>query len=365
MRVLINASVYTGSRNGLGIYAKEVVNAINSLNINDLEFKVFSFNEVWQKGIEHREISYDWLQKLVSFGSISIYRIIWNLFVLPFLSREFDLVYSLSPHGSVFIKNKQIITVHDLIGLDKKISLSQSIYYRTIFPAILKQSKRIISISNATKEDLKGHVDGVENRVQIIYNGADHLKPLPYSSMTSPKIDLEMGKYFILVGASFSHKNVETVISVFNSLKEYKLIIVHGKNKYSKGLQNKYSEMKNVSFVSELSNEDLVSLYRNALGNIYVSLKEGFGFPPFEAALNDTVSIVSEIDCLKEIYADGSVIYVDPYSIDDIKEKVLNLAEGQYDNDLLLQVAKKRLSEFTWHRTANSLVKLFNEIKRS
>ena len=47
----------------------------------------------------------------------------------------------------------------------------------------------------------------------------------------------------------------------------------------------------------------LSSLYKKAVLHIYISLYEGFGFPPAEAAFYGTSTIISNHPALLEIYA--------------------------------------------------------------
>lgn len=359
MKVLINATIYEGGANGLGVYTENILKSLEA-KIQDAEVISFSpINSLFKVTL----LRYGWLQKLFSLKSLSLYRLIWNLFFLPFYARRFDIVYSVSPHGSFFLQNKQIVTVHDLIGLDRKINFNQFIYYRTILPLLLRRCKKVISISNTTKKELIKEISGISEKIVTIYNGADHLKGSINQANT--KFNLEKDKYFLVVGASYPHKNIERVLSVFKEIKDYKLVVVHGNNGYSRKLAASSGLMSNVVFASKLSHAELASLYRNAKGNIYVSLKEGFGFPPFEAILNQTVSIVSKIDCLFEIYGEESVIYVDPFSEHDIAVKIRKLINNNFDKEAILKGGSLRLAQYTWEKTSDGLVSLFSSLHGS
>lgn len=71
-----------------------------------------------------------------------------------------------------------------------------------------------------------------------------------------------------------------------------------------------------------MSYEKLASLYQNAYLFVYPTLNEGFGYPPIEAMQFATPVICSAITSTTEICGD-SVLYFNPYSIDEIKNRIL------------------------------------------
>src|SRR2546430_274101 len=79
-----------------------------------------------------------------------------------------------------------------------------------------------------------------------------------------------------------------------------------------------------VKFLDFVSDEDLPSLYANALCYVLPSLYEGFGLPVLEAMKYKCPVITSDVSSLPEAGGDA-VLYVDPTNVADIAEKISSL----------------------------------------
>ncbi len=345
-KILVNATIYNSPNNGLGVYTLQVLKVLENLQGKTAVFKVVAFTKI-DTSIPVRVLKYTIFHKLFTLGSLSIYRIFWNMFCLHFKSNNYDLVYSVSPHGSLFLKN-QIVTVHDLIGLDPNVKISQAIYYRTILKKLLRKAKIIISISNATKEELVKEYELPQVKIIVLYNGVDHYKI--QSELSCPSYFKSDKPFFLVVGASYTHKNVGILIDTFVNMPDIVLIVVHNFSSYSRGLINKVEKrhQKNVIFLSKLTERNLAWLYTNARANIYISLKEGFGFPPFEALSYGTTSVVSKIKCFYDVYGRDSFIYVDPNDPKEIGRLIEELQNNKINIKDSINNARERMKKYTW-----------------
>ena len=140
--------------------------------------------------------------------------------------------------------------------------------------------------------------------------------------------------FFITVGAAYSHKNMFRLIGAVELLnnKEIVFLIVGKKNEYLQSVEN-FASGKNldqVKFLNYVDDNLLAGLYAKAIANIYLSLYEGFGFPPLEAASLGTISLVSDIPVMREVLGDHA-FFVDSQSHAAIAEK-LNLIIQQYES---------------------------------
>lgn len=73
-------------------------------------------------------------------------------------------------------------------------------------------------------------------------------------------------------------------------------------------------------FIDFAEDNLLAKLYTETVCNIYISLYEGFGFPPLEAASVGTTSLVGDIPVMREVLGDEAY-YVDPKDTNLISEK--------------------------------------------
>ncbi|MRM83758.1 glycosyltransferase family 1 protein [Riemerella anatipestifer] len=339
MRVKFNMSMTNGRANGVEIY---------SIKLRDEILRI------------EKDLKKDfWYIKRTKL--LALYRIFWNFFILPFKAKK-NLVYSFSTHGSPFVKN-QIVTIHDLICFAyPKQHLFQYYYFKYLVPMILSSCKKVVVISEFTKRDVLAHYKIEEDKIEVIYNGCNFLE---YNECEKDEIEfrkITQGKtFFLTVGASYHHKNIERLLKAIKENEETDalFVIVAKKNKYGSMLVDLSDRLnlKNVVFIHSISQNLLAKLYQKCLCNIYISLYEGFGFPPLEAASLGTVSLVSDIPVMREVLGD-SAIFVNPQSEKDIAEKIKEI----YENFVSLEEIKKSfpslLSKFSWNKSASQIIDL-------
>ncbi|EDW4473067.1 glycosyltransferase family 4 protein, partial [Salmonella enterica subsp. salamae] len=125
----------------------------------------------------------------------------------------------------------------------------------------------------------------------------------------------EKENYFLAVGASWPHKNIHSFIKNKKIWSDsYNLIIVCGRTDYAISLQQMVVDLEltdKVTFLHEVSFNELKVLYSKAHALVYPSIDEGFGIPPIEAMASNTPVIVSDIPVFREVLTNGA-LYVNP-----------------------------------------------------
>ena len=86
----------------------------------------------------------------------------------------------------------------------------------------------------------------------------------------------------------------------------------------------------------------------------YVPYFEGFGIPLVEAMRCGIPIVSANTSCLPEIAGDAA-IYCDPFSVEDIKEKLQTLAQDKSLHVRLSQNALARSNQFSWDLAANQV----------
>ncbi|MDO8621222.1 MAG: glycosyltransferase family 1 protein [Candidatus Levybacteria bacterium] len=283
-----------------------------------------------------------------------------------------DLVHF--PYFSIpiFYNKPFVITIHDLIinhfPTGKASTLPLPFYglkilgYKYIIRKAAKNARKIITVSNATKEEIIDHLGVDRDKVVVTYEGVD-----TRISNFKFKISNLKKPYFLSVGNAYPHKNIERLIDAFSGLRQNdtKLILVGKENFFYKRLKEKVAKMKlekNILFFGEATDEELSQLYKNALALVMPSLMEGFGLPALEAMENRCLVLASDIPSLKETCGDAA-IYFDPYNIKDIARKM----EDVYLNNIyyLSEKIKKgfaRTKLFSWEKMAKETLNVYNEV---
>lgn len=212
-------------------------------------------------------------------------------FALADFSKEYDF-FILSTGWSIFAVKKHkpnIYYCHSPIraffDLYKVFLKRQHFVKRQFFKVWVFFHKRLI-------KKYVSHVDRVfcnslntQIRVKKYYNRD--------ATVLYPSVDCSKYKYskngdfWLSVNRIYPEKRIELQIEAFRRLPDEKLVIVGG---YSKGDHaEKYAQRlfkdlpKNVKFLGEVSEEQLIRLYSGCKGFIATALDEDFGITPLEA----------------------------------------------------------------------------------
>ncbi len=340
-KILIDARALSHkNQSGVEVFTLNIIKYLKSLNKNISIAKPKSKN----KYIQH----------------------LWEHLKLPFLAKNYDLLYSpanIAPLWT-FKKTKLVVTLHDVAYLThpKTVSKFFYLYYKIAIPIILKRADKIVTISKASKEEIVKYYPFSKNKIEIIYNGI--------LDSFFEKREVKKDNIILYVGSLNERKNFSSVIEAFKSVPEkfgYKLVIVGNfsdnfslKPKNLIALQ-KAKQDKNIIFYSQLDLKKLQELYLKAKIFIYPSFYEGFGFPLLEAMASKTPVITSNISSMPEICSDAA-LYVNPYNVKDIAQKLILLIKDENLQKKLIEKGYKRASIFRWEITAKNYLKLFEKV---
>jgi glycosyltransferase involved in cell wall biosynthesis len=107
-----------------------------------------------------------------------------------------------------------------------------------------------------------------------------------------------------------------------------------------------------------MNHGELVTYYKRAVGFIFPSLHESFGMPILEAMACGCPVITSNTTACKEVAGDAALL-VNPYSVDEITSAMERLVEDSALRRSLREKGIKRASMFTWKKSAQEHLKVF------
>lgn len=228
----------------------------------------------------------------------------------------------------------------------------------------LMRANKIISVSNATKDECFRIFGVKKDKIQVIYPGFRNICDMP-----SKKIDIHK-PYILFVGIVKERKNVYNLISAFIESKkncgiEHKLVIVGktggGYLDRIMNLINKSNMNDEVIFVGRVNDNELAHIYKNADIFAFPSVIEGFGFPVLEAMSCGIPVITSNSGSLAEI-AEDAALKVNPLDVAELSRAIAFLAKDSKARDNLISKGFARSKEFSWDKSANEFINAINNL---
>jgi glycosyltransferase involved in cell wall biosynthesis len=262
---------------------------------------------------------------------------------------------------------KKIVTIHDLIFVrfpqyytwfDRKIHFWK-------FKKAANSADRVIAISEQTKRDIIYFLKINEDKIDVVYQGCHaSFKERPKTELLDQvKQKFKLPEKFLLnVGTIEERKNLLNIVKALEG-KPIPLVVVGKKNKkYFQKIQKAIKKSKvQVSFLENVSMEELTAIYRLADIFIYPSFFEGFGIPVIEALFSETVVITSNTSCLPEAGGPDSV-YVNPENVDDIRAKINFLWENESERKRRAEKGLQFVQKFNDEVIADEIMKVYESL---
>jgi glycosyltransferase involved in cell wall biosynthesis len=275
-------------------------------------------------------------------------------FWLPWQAEVF---HSLGQRPPAFHFRKEIVTIHDIFPVTSR-DYSAPDFQRK-FSALLKEAvqraTRIIASSSYTAGQLIRHLDVPPERIRVVPLGVDP----PALTLSPERQQLERER---LVG-----KDREMILSVGviqNLPARYRLVLAggdgHGSEAVHAFIRDQHLEER-VKVQGVVGAEQLEALYGAASVFLFPSIEEGFGLPVLEAMAHGLPVIASGTSSLPEVGGDAA-LYVDPNDPADLAEKVTRVCEDLALRRRLIEEGLARAGEFTWRRTAEKTLRVYDEV---
>lgn len=247
------------------------------------------------------------------------------------------------------VNKKKFSVVHDLqLRLDTR-GLNLWVH-KQIDNRVMKNSNKIITISEFSKKQiLSFYPHYPQNNILSLGNS---VSTTPANGECPIK-----DSYILYVGRLCKMKNVITLVKAFsriyNRLEKTKLVIVGQKTKYwTKEIEPLLERCKlenNVIVKESCTEQDLTLLYRHAALFVFPSLREGFGSPPLEAAIECTPVLSTKCDSLEEVLMDKVFTYQNPVDDKELAEKILNILKNRPSHEELNIIKESYLGSYSIH----------------
>lgn len=365
MKIGIDARLWNES--GVGRYTRNLISELSKIDKKN-QYTLFALKKD-KMAIESLRLGKKW--KIVV-GDIRWHTLDEQIkFPLLLNQEKLDLVHF--PYFSVpiFYSRPFTVTIHDLIlhhfPTGEASTLPLPLYtlkllgYKYVISQAARRAKKIITVSNATKNEIADHLGADRDKIVVIHEGVD--QQIANSKLQMVKTHKQ---YFLYVGNAYPHKNLERLIDALDILvsqyPDISLILVGREDYFYKRLREKVQGMKlvdQVIFYGKATDEELKNLYRNAQALIVPSLMEGFGLPALEAMVNGCLVLAADIPSLREICGHAAV-YFNPNSTGELAEKMKVI---HYNNTYHYSDIKKkgsaRVKMFSWKKMTKETLAVY------
>ena len=256
-----------------------------------------------------------------------------------------------------FIHFPELFTKHDLFQLKNWTKVSA------------KNTKKIFTISNFSRDDIIKTYKANPDKVVVTYLGikSEFSKKVKYTNMEELKKKFGIkGNYILFVGTLQPRKNIVRLIEAFSKVsdKNLQLVIVGKKGwQYDEILSapDKFNVSDRTKFLDFVTNEDLPSLYRNALCFVLPSLYEGFGLPVLEAMQYGCPVLASNVSSLPEAGGDAAV-YFNPNDANDIAKTIEKVIKDEKLRQEMVKKGYNQIKKFSWEKTAQKTLKVLEDL---
>ncbi|RYU96856.1 glycosyltransferase family 4 protein [Emticicia agri] len=306
---------------------------------------------------------------------------IWEQYILPKAIRKdkIDLLHCTSNTAPITPTIPLVVTIHDVIYLEKKVSNNGvfyqrlgGIYRRWNVPQIAKKASMIVTVSNYERNRMIEKLNLPEEKVRTVYNACSNHFADEYSTEELNDFSKRMNlpeRFVLFLGNTDPKKNLPNVIRTLALLYERKqldftLVITDFKEEHLLPLlkeQNNEHLLKHILLIGYVVNRELPKLYKLAQLFLYPSLRESFGIPILEAMQCGTPVITSNTSAMPEIAGAGAVL-IDPTQIEDIAEKIVRLLNDADMRAKVIAYGLERVKLFSWKQTTEQMVGIYNEV---
>lgn len=287
-----------------------------------------------------------------------------------------DLLHCTSNTAPVKCPVPLVLTLHDIIFLEKRQSSSRSLYQemgwhyrRLVVPRILSECRKIITVSNFECNRIREALNLPKDRLTAVYNGySPHFRQMPPAPEIVHKY-VPSDDYLFFLGNTDPKKNTPRVLKAYGlylrqSKHKRPLLIADLKEEAIDGILSAegIKEVKPyLSFPGYIPNADLAALYNGAFAFLYPSLRESFGIPMLESMACGTPVIAGNTSAMPEIAGEGALL-ADPLNENDIARKILLLEEDDTFYQQQVDYGLERVKLFSWRKSAEALLKIYKEI---
>jgi glycosyltransferase involved in cell wall biosynthesis len=301
----------------------------------------------------------------------------WYDIKAPLALRRYKPDVWLQPYGFCSLTSSipQLLVVHDLAFRHHPdfIQWHHRWFYRLFTGRFLKKAKRVITVSEFSKQDIMAQYATGAEKISVVPGAARAVfAPINWQAKQTIKAEFAAGtEYFLCTGGVHPRKNLINLLKAFSLFKKWqhsnmKLVIAGRLAWEYDGILEKlqtYKYREDVVMTGYLPDEQLAKLTAGAYALVYPSWFEGFGLPVIEAMQAGTPVITSNTSSMPEAGGEAA-LYANPAEPDSIAKHMLSLYRDETFRGQLIEAGFNQAAKYNWDISAEKIWNVLDEVSR-
>ena len=350
---------------GISIYARHLINALESLDTNN-HYTIFQSRKAIRRLTSRFKESKLWTPPHHSLERLTL--------SVELVRHRLDILHSTDFIPPLWGAKRHVINVHDLTFLrypQHKDSASQRYYNRQIEWAV-KRADHVLTISKASKRDIMDMLNVPENKITVHPLGvADNFKPLSSDNLMYWRKKLNLsGNYVLFVSTLEPRKNIPALLTAYvelpKELREQFPLLLVGRPGWliddtMKRIEQLPAQSHSITVRSDINDEALPAVYNMAQVLVMPSFYEGFGLTPLEAMACGIPTIVSDISSLPEVVGDVG-LRIDPHDPSTLTSALEHALTDSGWRETTRKAGLERAKQFTWEQAARIILSVYRSV---
>jgi len=271
----------------------------------------------------------------------------------------------LQPYGFCSLSSKvpQLIVVHDLAykHFPKDNTSANQWYYQFFTERFLRKAKRVITVSEFSKQDIITQFPRLNKHIQVIPGAARKgFVPLQWEEKEAIKKQYTNDQeFFLFIGGISPRKNLLNLLKAFSFFKKWhqssmKLVVAGRLAWKYEGFMEKlktYKYRNDVILTGYLPDKDLQQLVASSYALVYMSNWEGFGLPIVEAMQAGVPVITAHVSSMPEV-GGSAACYANPADPEDIAAQMQLLYKSETVRSMRIQAGLVQSARYSWEKAA-------------
>ena len=296
-------------------------------------------------------------------------RIAWEQLAWPVSAarRKLDLLHSMAFVTPWKAPCPTVVTVYDLsfVRYPDRFPRMQRLYLTTQTARSCRQARRVITISESSRQDVHRLYGVSLERIDVVNPGVDEsYQPLPESEVEAFRQREGLPSRFVLhVGTLQPRKNIPLLLEAFAKLAdpELQLVLVGGKGWLYDEIFHRVETLgirDRVRFTGYVSEKDLPLWYNAAELFVFPSLYEGFGMPVVEAMACGTPVIAARTSSIPEAAGEAAALF-DPQNEDELADRMASVLNNPGLLDKMRGLGLRQSQQFSWKRAGRKTAAVY------